>query len=59
MTGTECCRAAMTIMGAGAAKRVKSVNWNVAKEMALTWILTFPGCGAIGYLITKLFVRIF
>ena len=47
------------IMGAGAAKRVKSVNWNVAKEMALTWILTFPGCGAIGYLITKLFVRIF
>ena len=47
------------IMGVGAAKRVKSVNWSVAKEMVLTWILTFPGCGLIGFLMTKLFVLIF
>ncbi len=47
------------IMGAGAAKRRKSVNFSVAKEMLLTWVLTFPGCGAIGYLVTKLFVRVF
>ena len=46
-------------MGAGAAKRRKSVNFSVAKEMLLTWVLTFPGCGAIGYLVTKLFVRVF
>ena len=47
------------IMGVGAAKRVKSVNWSVAKEMVMTWILTFPGCGLIGFLMTKLFVLIF
>ena len=47
------------IMGVGAAKRVRSVNWGVAKEMVLTWILTFPGCGLISFLITKLFLLIF
>ena len=47
------------IMGVGAAKRVNSVNWSVAKEMVMTWILTFPGCGLIGFLMTKLFVLIF
>ena len=47
------------IMGVGAAKRVKSVNWSVVKEMVMTWILTFPGCGLIGFLMTKLFVLIF
>ena len=47
------------IMGVGAANRVRSVNWGVAKEMVLTWILTFPGCGLISFLITKLFLLIF
>ncbi|MDD4502939.1 MAG: inorganic phosphate transporter, partial [Clostridia bacterium] len=47
------------IMGVGAAKRLRNVNWGVAKEMVLTWIFTFPGCGLIGYLMTKLFLKIF
>lgn len=47
------------IMGVGAAKRLSSVNWGVVKDMVLTWVLTFPGCGLIGFLITKLFVMIF
>lgn len=47
------------IMGVGAAKSIKSVNWSVVKEMVLTWILTFPGCGLIGYIMAKLFVLIF
>lgn len=47
------------IMGVGAAKRLSSVNWGVVKEMVLTWILTFPGCGLIGYLMAKLFMVIF
>lgn len=47
------------IMGVGAAKRVKSVNWSVVKEMVLTWLLTFPGCGVIGYIMAKLFMLIF
>lgn len=47
------------IMGVGAARRLSMVNWNVVKEMVLTWVLTFPGCGVIGFLMSKLFVAIF
>jgi PiT family inorganic phosphate transporter len=47
------------IMGVGAAKRVSSVNWGIVREMVLTWILTFPGCGLIGYIIAKLFIAVF
>ncbi len=47
------------IMGVGAAKRISSVNWGVVKEMVLAWIMTFPGCGLIGFLMAKLFMRIF
>ncbi len=47
------------IMGVGAAKRVSNVNWGIVKEMALAWLLTFPGCGLIGYLMAFLFLRIF
>ena len=44
------------IMGVGAAHRLRSVDWSVVREMVLTWILTFPGCGLIGFLMAKLFV---
>ena len=47
------------IMGVGAAKRLSFVNWGVVKEMVLTWVLTFPGCGIIGYLMAQLFMLIF
>ena len=47
------------IMGVGAAKRLSSVNWGVVKEMIWTWILTFPGCGLIGFLMAELFIWIF
>ena len=47
------------IMGVGAARRIKSVNWSVVREMVLTWVLTFPGCGLVGFLMAKLFVAIF
>lgn len=46
------------IMGVGAAKRLSNVNWGVVKEMIMTWVLTFPGCGLIGFLMTKLFMFI-
>ena len=29
------------------------------QEMVLTWVLTFPGCGLIGFLMAKLFIWIF
>ena len=47
------------IMGVGAAKRLSSVNWGVVKEMVWTWVLTFPGCGLIGFLMAKLFMWVF
>ena len=47
------------IMGVGAAKRLSSVNWGVVKEMVLTWVLTFPGCGVIGFFMAKLFIQVF
>ncbi len=47
------------IMGVGAVKNVKAINFGVVKEMCLTWVLTFPGCGLIGFLMTKLFMLIF
>ena len=47
------------IMGVGASKRISNVNWGVAKEMIMAWVLTFPGCGLIAYLMTKLFLMIF
>ncbi len=47
------------IMGVGATKRLSAINLNVVKDMVLTWILTFPGCGIIGYLMAKLFMQIF
>lgn len=47
------------IMGVGASKRLSAVNWAIVKDMCLAWILTFPGCGLVGYLMTKLFMLIF
>lgn len=41
------------IMGVGSARRLNSVNWSVVKDMVLAWVLTFPGCGLIGFLMAK------
>ncbi|MGN1085354.1 MAG: anion permease [Lachnospiraceae bacterium] len=43
------------IMGVGAVKRLSAINFGVVREMVLTWILTFPGCGLIGFFMAKLF----
>ncbi|MGD9605450.1 MAG: anion permease [Bacilli bacterium] len=47
------------IMGVGSAKRLSKVDWGIVKELVLTWILTFPGCGLIGFIMAKLFITIF
>lgn len=47
------------IMGVGASKRLSSLNWGIVKEMVWAWVLTFPGCGIIGFLMAKLFLLIF
>lgn len=47
------------IMGVGAVRRLSAINMGVVKDMMLTWIFTFPGCGLISYLVAKLFIAIF
>ena len=47
------------IMGVGASRRIKAVNWGVVREMVLAWVLTFPGCGLLGYLVTRLLIIVF
>ena len=47
------------IMGVGASKRLSAVNWRIVKEMTLAWVLTFPGCGLLGFLVAELFMAIF
>lgn len=48
-----------SIMGVGASKRITNVNWGIVKEMAAAWILTFPGCGLLGYIMASVFHKIF
>jgi PiT family inorganic phosphate transporter len=47
------------IMGAAAARRLSNVNWGVVNEMFLAWVLTFPACALIGYLMALLMHTIF
>ncbi len=44
------------MMGVAASHRVSSVDWGIAREMVWAWILTFPGCGLIGFVMAKLFL---
>ncbi|MBI4248672.1 MAG: inorganic phosphate transporter [Elusimicrobia bacterium] len=41
------------IMGVGSARRVSSVRWGVTGELITAWILTFPICAGISWLVVK------
>jgi PiT family inorganic phosphate transporter len=45
-----------TIVGVGATRRFSAVRWGVTFDIVAAWILTFPICGAIGWLATKFFL---
>ena len=45
------------IMGGGAVRRMSNVNWKIVKELVLTWVFTFPGCGLLGFIMAKLFLH--
>jgi PiT family inorganic phosphate transporter len=40
-----------SIMGVGATRRLSAVRWGVAGQVIGTWILTWPGCILLGYLL--------
>jgi PiT family inorganic phosphate transporter len=43
-----------SIMGVGATKRLSAVRWGIARDIVLTWILTFPACMFVGWLLALL-----
>jgi PiT family inorganic phosphate transporter len=42
------------IMGVGATRRFSAVRWGIARNIVLTWIITFPVCAALGWIIASL-----
>jgi len=42
------------IMGVGSTRRFSAVRWGVAGNIVAAWVFTFPICGALGYLFSKL-----
>lgn len=44
------------IMGVGATKRFSAVRWGVARQVVTAWILTWPSCAVLGFLLGKLFI---
>jgi PiT family inorganic phosphate transporter len=49
---THCATAAT--MGVGATKRLSAVRWGVTRNIVLAWVLTFPICGVLGWIIASL-----
>jgi PiT family inorganic phosphate transporter len=49
---THCATAAT--MGVGATKRLSAVRWGVTRNIVLAWILTFPICGVLGWIVASL-----
>lgn len=47
------------IMGVGAVKRLSAINFSVVKDMMLTWVFTFPGCGLISFVMAKVLMMVF
>jgi len=42
------------IMGVGATRRLSAVRWGIARNIVLTWILTFPACGILGWIMASI-----
>jgi PiT family inorganic phosphate transporter len=42
-----------SVMGVGATKRFSAVRWGVAGQVVSAWILTWPSCMVLGYLLGK------
>lgn len=42
-----------SIMGVGATRRISAVRWGIALNVVAAWILTFPMCGLMAFLVTK------
>jgi PiT family inorganic phosphate transporter len=41
-----------TILGVGVTKRLSAVRWGTTGQIVMTWLITFPVCFVLGYLLT-------
>ena len=42
------------IMGVGSTRGIRAVRWGMARNIVLTWIITFPACAILGYVFASL-----
>jgi PiT family inorganic phosphate transporter len=47
------------VFGVGAVSRVHGVHWGVARRIVAAWVLTFPLCGGLSYIIALILKLIF
>lgn len=40
------------IMGVGSTRRVSAVHWEVVRRIVVAWLLTFPACFALGWVLS-------
>jgi len=43
-----------SIMGVGATRRLSAVRWGVTRDIAMAWLVTYPFCFAVGWVLSKL-----
>ncbi len=46
---------AAAVLGVGVSRGWQAVNWRMGLRILSAWLLTFPGCGLLGYLLALLF----
>lgn len=46
------------LMGAGAVKSFSRVKWDIVQKILLAWVVTFPICGALSFVINLLFIHL-
>lgn len=56
LSTTQCINA--SIMGVGSIKRFSAVRWGVTANIISAWVLTFPMCALIGFIVTFLMQKI-
>jgi len=49
---TQCISGA--VIGAGATKRLSAVRWGVARNILAAWVVTFPICAGLGWVLEKI-----
>ncbi|MGI2336444.1 MAG: inorganic phosphate transporter [Dehalogenimonas sp.] len=43
-----------SIMGVGATRRFSAVRWSVAGNILTAWVVTFPACGALAFIVASI-----